>query len=924
MLTISKPLSASQAQTYHAAEFTNAEQNYYTQRDQIRGEWQGKLAEAWNLTGEVKAEQFEKLAQGFHPKTGAELVRQREGYEYKNEHGEIVKAMEHRAGWDATFSAPKSVSLTALVGADERVRDAHRESVRIALNELETFVQARMGGNHTPETTGKWTVAKFEHDSARPVNGYAAPQLHTHCVFFNVTEIAGGATRALQPQELYRSQRYATAVYQSELASRLRHLGYELMLGKNGAPEIKGYSKEYLEASSPRRQQIEAHLKEQGLAGAGPAEIAAHRTREAKQKLTAEEMLARHRELAARFGNQAEQVVAEAGERRLSEELVRGEEAGKYAQQAVTYARDRQTEREAVFNERDFLNDALRRSAGGATLKEIRENVEARLQAGEFVDRGPSGAGWSYTTRQMLEMERANIAFMRDGQGRFRDPLAREQLRERVEDRLRHLSDDQRQAVREILASHDQIVGLQGTAGTGKTTVLAAIRDASERQGYEVEGFAPTSRAAQQLEAAGIRSKTLQKFLAQGGQLDGGIRRLYFIDESSLASSKQVNEFLRRLHDFDRVILVGDTRQHQGVEAGRPFEQLQNVGMQTARLNHIIRQRDPELKRVVEQLADGHVREAINRLAQLGHVQEVQDPDARLNEIALDYARQPDGTLVVSPDNRSRMALNQRIHRELQAKAVVSQNEHQVKVLLPDNFLTGADREWAGRYEPGHVVRFTKGSQALKFKAGEYVRVTDSDPGTNFVTVKRANGKTVSYDPRRLQGVTVYQEVDRGFSVGDRIQFTAPYRGKRIANRELGTIKEIRSNGMLSIYLDSGRTLEFSMRKHPHLDYGYAVTSHSSQGVTADRVLVNVDTRQAHEKLLNSRFAYVSISRARFEAKIYTDNAQEIGVQLSREISKRAAIEHHTEYGHSQIEKQSQAQRKNPAHQQSHDFGYSL
>jgi conjugative relaxase-like TrwC/TraI family protein len=916
MLTISKPLSANQAQTYHAAEFTNAEQNYYTQRDQIRGEWQGRLAEAWNLTGEVKAEQFEKLAHGSLPGTDAELVRRREGYSYKNERGELVKAMEHRAGWDATFSAPKSVSLTALVGADERVREAHRESARVALNELEAFVQARIGGNHTPETTGKWIVAKFEHDSARPVNGYAAPQLHTHCVFFNVTEVAGGETRALQPQELYRSQRYATAVYQSELASRLRHLGYELAMGKNGAPEIKGYSKEYLEASSPRRQQIEAHLKEQGLAGAGPAEIAAHRTREAKQKLTPEEMLARHRELAAHFGNQAEQVVAQARERRLGQELVTGEDAKKHAQQAVTYARDRQIEREAVFNERDFLSDALKRSLAGATLQDIRQNFEARLSAGEFIDRGPSGAGWSYTTRQMLEIERANIGFMRDGQGRFRDPLAREHVREQFEDRSGHLSDDQRRAVREILASHDQIVGLQGSAGAGKTTALAAIRDAAERQGYEVEGFAPTSRAAQQLEAAGIRSKTLQKFLAQGEQADDGIKRLYFVDESSLASSKQVNEFLRRFHDLDRVIFVGDTQQHQGVEAGRPFEQLQNVGMQTARLDHIVRQRDPELRRVVEQLADGQVREAINGLAQSGRVQQIQDEETRLNAIAQDYASQPDGTLVVSPDNRSRMALNERIHRELQTKGVVNIKETQARVLLPDNSLTGADREWAGRYEAGHVVRFTKGSQALKLKAGQYVRVTDSDPGTNLITVKRANGKTVSYDPRRLQGVTVYQEVERSFSAGDRIQFTAPYRDQRIANRELGTIKELLSDGMLSIQLDSGRTVEFSMRKHPHIDYGYAVTSHSSQGVTADRVLVNVDTRQSHEKLLNSRFAYVSISRARYEAKVYTDNAQAIGVELSREVSKRAAIEYHQEH--------VQTQRKQPAHQQSHDFGLTL
>ena len=188
MLTISNPLSASQAQAYHAEEFRNARENYYTQGDQIRGEWHGRLAEQWGLRGEVGEEHFQRLTEGQHPITGEQLVRHKAAREYVNEHGQKVRTMEHRAGWDATFSAPKSVSLTALVGGDERVREAHRESVAVALDELERYVQARIGGNLPAETTGKWVAAKFEHDSARPVDGYAAPQLHTHVVFFNLTE----------------------------------------------------------------------------------------------------------------------------------------------------------------------------------------------------------------------------------------------------------------------------------------------------------------------------------------------------------------------------------------------------------------------------------------------------------------------------------------------------------------------------------------------------------------------------------------------------------------------------------------------------------------------------------------------------------------------------------------------------------------
>ena len=302
MLTISKPLSAGQAQSYHQKEFTSKEQNYWSQRGEIAGEWQGRLAAQFGLAGAVSAEDFAKLSQGQHPQTGEQLVRQRASYEYQDADGKTVKTMEHRAGWDATFSAPKSVSLTALVGGDDRVREAHRESVRIALEQLEHYTQARIGGNHPPETTGKFIAAKFEHDTARPVDGYVAPQLHTHAVIFNMTERENGQPRAIQPQSLFASQQFATAIYQSELTYRLRQLGYEITAGRSGAPEIKGYTQEYLDASSPRSQQIREYLERTGRHGKEAAEIAAHSTRDRKEIHSPGEVMAAHRKLAADFG----------------------------------------------------------------------------------------------------------------------------------------------------------------------------------------------------------------------------------------------------------------------------------------------------------------------------------------------------------------------------------------------------------------------------------------------------------------------------------------------------------------------------------------------------------------------------------------------------------------------------------------------
>ena len=888
MLTISNPLSASQAQAYHAEEFGNARENYYTQSDQIRGEWHGRLAEQWGLYGEVSEVHFRRLTEGQHPITGEQLVHHKAAREYVDENGQKTRTMEHRAGWDATFSAPKSVSLTALVGGDERLRQAHQESVAVALNELERYVQARIGGNLPAETTGKWVAAKFEHDSSRPVDGYAAPQLHTHVVFFNVTETDDGSTYALQPRELYKTQQYATAVYRSELAARMKALGYEIERGKSGQPEIKGYSEEYLAASSPRRQQIEEHLAKENQRGADAAQIAAHKTRQAKLNLSHDEVQQRHQQMAEAFGNQPDQVIETARERTQHREP---ESPHVSTQVAVTYSKERNLEREAVVDERDLLRDALRRSMGEATFEEVRNEFEKRVHTEEFigVEPKPGAPDRAFTTQEMIDYERDTIQVMRDGQNRH-EPLVSHSTREEIAAQHSHLNESQRKAVEQILSSRDRMSALEGVAGAGKTTSLRAIREAAERQGYEVDGLAPTSRAAQKLAESGITSGTLQRHLAADKPLDGR-KRLYVLDESSLASTKQMNQFLHGLRDNDRVLLVGDVRQHQAVEAGAPYQQLQEAGIETARLDEIVRQKDPALKEVVQQLSRGQVREAMEKLDEQRRIHEIVAPNERFREIAKAYARQPQGTLVVSPDNQSRTEINQIIHKEMQARGQVDHREERLKVLVPRQEITGADRQWAEQYQPGNIVRYTKGSKVHGIKAGEYARVERIDAKDNLVSVKKHTGKQVTYDPRRLQGVTLYRESERSFSRSDRLQFTAPDRERHIANREMGTIEKINTKGNLQLRLDSGRSVAFNIKENPHLDYGYAVTSHSSQGQTADRVLVNVDTQQAGKKLVNRRLAYVAVSRGRYDAQIYTNDKTLLAEGLGRDASHRTAIE---------------------------------
>src|SRR5215469_3730071 len=452
MLNLSKPLTAAQAQKYHQHEFTSKEQSYWGQGGEILGTWQGRLASHYGLGEMVGAEEFARLSQGQHPQTGEQLVRHRASYQYQRADGKKVTSAAHLAGWDATFSAPKSVSLTALVGGDERVREAHRESVRVALDELERYAQARIGGNHPAVTTGKFIVARFEHDSARPVNGYAAPQLHTHAVIFNVTELENGRPRALQARSLFRSQQFATAVYQAELTWRLARLGYQLAAGRSGAPEISGYSQEYLDASSPRRQQIQAHLDKLGLASKASAEIAAHATRDRKQILTPQQVIAAHQALAAQFGNQADRVVAEAHARGRSIEHQTPAASSLRAQEAITYAREKNFEREAVVDERLLLRDALRRGMGRTTFSELRRLFEARVGKGEFLNAAaPSDpARRLFTTPEMLAAERAVIQHMLRGQGQA-EPVLPPRAAGALSAQLPDLNAAQKAAVEHVL-----------------------------------------------------------------------------------------------------------------------------------------------------------------------------------------------------------------------------------------------------------------------------------------------------------------------------------------------------------------------------------------------------------------------------------------------------------------------------------------
>jgi hypothetical protein len=311
--------------------------------------------------------------------------------------------------------------------------------------------------------------------------------------------------------------------------------------------------------------------------------------------------------------------------------------------------------------------------------------------------------------------------------------------------------------------------------------------------------------------------------------------------------------------------------------------------MRTAKLDEIVRQRDPELKQAVEQLARGEIGAAVESLGKQGRVHEAKGHEERISAIAREYAKSPEGTLVVSPDNRSRTEINQRIHDELQTRGVVSGEGHSFQTLVPRQEMTGADRGWAQQYRVGDILRYSRSSRESGIDKGEYSRVVSVNAEENKLTVLRNGGQLTTYDPRRQMGVSVYREQEKVFSAGDRIQFTAPSQDLKIANRDLGTVESIAQDGTMRLRLGNGRNISFDPQRHPHVDHGYSVTSYSSQGQTADRILINVDTELGAKDLLNNRMAYVSVSRGQWDAQIFTNDRSALANALGHDVSHQSA-----------------------------------
>ena len=878
---------------------------YYAKDDGAHREasaWAGKGAEALGLEGSVDPDAFRRVLEGEVP-GGRRLGRM-----------EPDGSVKHRPGRDVTLSAPKSVSLMAMVGGDDRIVAAHDKAVSATLgwierNAIETRLRDKATGAMVRAGGQKMVAATFRHDTSRNLD----PQLHTHAVIANMVQGGDGKWRTMVDDGLFHGKMAIGAIYRAELARGLGELGYGIEKSHaDGRFEIEGVPREVIDAFSTRRAEIEAAMTERGMGESKDnphlAARAALLTRAAKRDIDRGALERGWKRQAKALGFSPAKVRAHA---RKTERGLAGPDLfagpGYVAGDAAAWAVGHLAERQSVFGHGDLLAATLAREPGAVTVDAAERAIAALERGGSLHAARGLDHGRHWSTDAAMARESETIALMRAGQGAEKTVMRRWVAETKLH--RGRLNEGQKEAVKSILASKDRVVGVQGYAGTGKTTMLKRLRALAQSQGYRTVGLAPSASAAKTLaNESGIRSETLQRFLArhdgiaEGRGTAAGLRKLraanaktvLVVDESSLASSAQMRSLLRiaTALRLPRVVLVGDEKQLGAVEAGKPFAQLKAAGMQTAVMDDIVRQRDAALKAAVTASLTGNVKAAFAKLG--GNVRQT-DRETLGVETARHWLNLPPGarerTGVIAPTRALRDGINATIREGLVAEGAISGPARQGEKLVSRD-LTRAQMSRASNYNVGDTVIFNRPYKTLGVEKGDERRVAGIDRRWGVLRLEDAGGNRTPWRPERIAaakgGVEVYKSEAMELRRGDRVRFTRNDAASGLTNGETATVESVERGGVV-FRLDDGKLARLGAgdAQLRHIDRAFAATVHAFQGRTVDRILAAMPAENPN--LVNQRAFYVAISRARDAAMLVTDDAHRLADRLERATGERLA-----------------------------------
>lgn len=847
--------------------------DYYTRK---AGEWYGKTAAHLGLQGIVSKEHFERLLNG-QSKSGQELVQ-------AGVNG------TRRSGYDYTFSASKSFSLlTELIANPElksQLHEAHDHAVKKALDYLERhYGQARLtvAGETRPVATGNLLYATFTENTSREQD----PQVHTHAIIFNITRRHDGEFRAISNEPIHDNKMLLGQLYRNQLAKQLGEMGFAIEPKPKGLYELKGIPEKVLQEFSRRSEQIERALE--SMRQRYPAmeetklrELAALETRGAKKDVPAGDLRRDWHQRLAEFKLEPEQ---------LLEKMTSQKTARRKTENHIDAALEIMTEQESVVTREKLLETAMRLSIGQKTINDLEREMQSSKSLRTVVENR------LYTSRQIQQIERDIVRQVKHGRNRHQPLLQPAQLSSLMAQQERlGLTRDQRTALAFLMTSRDGLVGVQGDAGTGKTTMLSRAAEQYQGKGYEVVTLAPTARAVAELRARKMpNAETVHSFLLTSTGKQNERARVFIVDEASMLGSRHLGQILDRTMASDRLVLVGDSKQKQSLAAGGIFTKLQvHQVMQTARMAENVRQKDPLAREVATQLAERKVGDAFNQLDGAKKIKEIADNQTRLQTAATEYlTKHSKNTVIIVESNRERKDLNNMIRQQLQTRGHLGRVRLTAMTRQPGN-VPLQERQLSQTYKSGDS--FFLSQRVEDVSAGSGGRVVHVDQMRNTIdAIVRDKGSSVrrtidlNKDGHRLSR---FKEELRCFARGDKIVFLK--NDKRLAVENGTTARVTRVNPLdhsLTVLTDRKQRIVIDPNSYPYIDYGYATTNYKVQGLTAEEVLYVADTRT--NPSYNS--LYVAATRGKHGLDIFTNDKQVLRDKVQMEEVKSSNLDHDLE-----------------------------
>lgn len=850
-----------------------AHNDYYDQNRSVTGLWHGRGAELLGLNGEVTPESFEAMREGLHPETG-EFLRPRHSADRLGSAG--TAESKARSFYDLTFSAPKSVSVLALIGGDERLLDAHQAAVKEALEETERHAAARvrLGGANHDRATGNLVVAAYTHDSSRQLD----PQIHTHAVAANLThDGTEGRWKALQATGIYERRAYLTEVYRNALAREVKALGYDIEHQRNEKGidtgfEIKGVQRELLERYSQRSQQRDASIRQFATEhGRSPTdnEVAVLVRDSRPDKLQEISKAEVHSQRLQRIaGIELEQLTtlkSQANERSLEPPSIKShaEEA------ALQHASEHLFERKTVVKTHELLSEALRHQRGELELSALRGRLDAEITSGELLQSGDN-----ITTQMNLDRERALVAMVDRGIGQY--PMLLKSDSFTVSESLRT---EQRQAVYVILGSTDFAINFRGAAGTGKTATLREVHRGLQLSGYEVQAVAPTRSAVEELQKVGFQNAVTISRLLEDETAQARLRgNVLVVDEAGMVSGRQMEGLLSLAkREGARIIFSGDTRQIQSVESSDALRILERESkLKSVSLTGIQRQVNPEYREAIRSFRESAQR-GYEKLEAMGAIREVPYFE-RAQEVARTYrdltSKSHQNVLVVAATHEEIARVTEAIRSDLKERSALDDGEvFQRHVPLQ---WTEAQKKDLANYQPGQVMVFHRSSRGIE--KHEALTVTGVADSKIQAINERGEAKTIELSQAR--SFSVHERRDIEVSAGDKLLLIANRRDPNFSatNGELVTVRNVEQG---AIQLEDGRTLPANYREFAH---GYAITTHRSQGKTVDQVILSADA-------MKQELFYVAASRGRNGITVITSDDEQLQASLGVSIARPSAME---------------------------------